>query len=69
MKTQSYIDQVEFFVPPTRLSNEELVEENPSWEVDKIYEKTGIKNFLIGESLLNSSNPAELMKRFKEISQ
>ena len=34
-----------------------------------IYEKTGIKNFLIGESLLNSSNPAELMKRFKEISQ
>ncbi len=34
-----------------------------------IYEKTGIKNFLIGESLLVSDNPAALMKRFIEISQ
>ena len=34
-----------------------------------IYEKTGIKNFLIGESLLSSDNPAELMKRFIEINQ
>ena len=29
--------------------------------------KTGIKNFLIGESLLKSDNPAELMKRFIQI--
>ena len=34
-----------------------------------IYEKTGIKNFLIGESLLTSDNPAELMKRFIQINQ
>ena len=34
-----------------------------------IYEKTGIKNFLIGESLLSSDNPAELMKRFIQINQ
>ena len=27
-----------------------------------IYEKTGIKNFLIGESLLKSDNPAGLIK-------
>ena len=34
-----------------------------------IYEKTGIKNFLIGESLLKSDNTAELMKRFTQINQ
>ena len=34
-----------------------------------IYEKTGIKNFLIGESLLKSNNTAELMKRFTQIIQ
>ncbi len=34
-----------------------------------IYEKTGIKNFLIGESLLKSDNPRELMKKFTQIIQ
>jgi len=34
-----------------------------------IYEKTGIKNFLIGESLLKSDKPGELMKRFIQIIQ
>ena len=34
-----------------------------------IYEKTGIKNFLIGESLLKSDNTEELMKRFTQIIQ
>ena len=34
-----------------------------------IYEKTGIKNFLIGESLLKSDNPDELMKNFIQITQ
>ena len=34
-----------------------------------IYNKTGIKNFLIGESLLKSDNTAELMKRFTQIIQ
>ncbi len=33
-----------------------------------IYDNTGIRNFLIGESLLASGNPEELMKRFKQIS-
>ena len=32
-----------------------------------IFDKTGIKNFLIGESLLKSDNPGELMKRFIQI--
>ena len=34
-----------------------------------IYEKTGIKNFLIGESLLKSDNPSELMKKLIKITQ
>ena len=34
-----------------------------------IYEKTGIKNFLIGESLLKSDNPKELMKQLTQINQ
>ena len=34
-----------------------------------IINKTGIKNFLIGESLLKSDNPSELMKRLIQITQ
>ena len=34
-----------------------------------IFEKSGIKNFLIGESLLKSDNPAVLMKKFSQITQ
>ena len=34
-----------------------------------IFEKTGIKNFLIGESLLKSANPGELIKKIKQITQ
>jgi indole-3-glycerol phosphate synthase len=34
-----------------------------------IFEKTGIKNFLIGESLLKSGNTAELIKKFTQIIQ
>ena len=34
-----------------------------------IFEKTGIKNFLIGESLLISDNPKDLISRFNQIIQ
>ncbi len=34
-----------------------------------IYEKTGIKNFLIGESLLKSDKPDELMRKLIQINQ
>ena len=34
-----------------------------------IYEKTGIKNFLIGESLLKSDNPSSLMKKLIQITK
>ena len=38
-------------------------------DAEYIYEKTGIKNFLIGESLLKSDNTAELMNKFTQIIQ
>ena len=34
-----------------------------------IFDKTGIKSFLIGESLLNSDNPGELMNKIRHINQ
>ena len=34
-----------------------------------IYDKTGIKNFLVGESLLTSDKLEELMSRIKQITQ
>ena len=34
-----------------------------------IYEKTGIKNFLIGESLLISDNPTEKMRKIIQLIQ
>ena len=34
-----------------------------------IYDKTGIKNFLIGESLLKSDNPIQLMRKLTQIVQ
>ena len=36
-------------------------------DVKYIYEKTGIKNFHIGESLSESDNPSELMKKLIQI--
>ena len=38
-------------------------------DVKYIYDKTGIKNFLIGESLLTSGNPGGLIKKIMEIGQ
>ena len=38
-------------------------------DVKYIYDKTGIKNFLIGESLLSSDNPAGLIKKIIQINQ
>ena len=48
------------------ISESGIINEN---DVKYIYDKTGIKNFLIGESLLNSSNPAALIKKIIQINQ
>ena len=41
---KAYIDNIEYFVPKNRLSNEDLSKINPDWDVEKIVEKTGISN-------------------------
>ena len=38
-------------------------------DIKYIYDKTGIKNFLVGESLLCSDNPARLIKKIVQINQ
>tara|TARA_B100000579_G_scaffold139723_1_gene113571 strand:+ start:122 stop:913 length:792 start_codon:yes stop_codon:yes gene_type:complete len=38
-------------------------------DIKYIYDKTGIKNFLVGESLLKSDKPGELMRRLIQIIQ
>ena len=41
---KAYIDDIEYFVPSNKLSNEDLLLINPDWNVDRIYNKTGISN-------------------------
>ncbi len=41
---KAYIDDIEYFVPTNKLSNKELSSINPDWDLERIYEKTGISN-------------------------
>jgi len=41
---KAYIEDIKFFVPNSKLSNEDLAEINPEWNVERIYNKTGINN-------------------------
>ncbi len=47
MTTKAYINEIEYFVPENKLTNEDLSKVNPEWKVNKIYEKTGISNRFI----------------------
>ena len=41
---KALIDDIEYFVPNDKLTNYDLSLINPSWNVDRIYKKTGIRN-------------------------
>ena len=41
---KAYIKYIEYFLPNNKISNEDLVKTNPDWDVERIYEKTGISN-------------------------
>jgi len=41
---KAYIYDIEYFVPVNKFSNEDLLKINPDWDIDRIYEKTGISN-------------------------
>ena len=57
MNTKAYIDKIEFFVPAYKLSNKALKEQNPSWDIDKIFSKTGIQNRNIVERPVKPKHP------------
>ena len=46
---KAYIEDIEYFVPKNRLSNEDLSRISPEWDVEKIVEKTGISNRFIAD--------------------
>jgi 3-oxoacyl-[acyl-carrier-protein] synthase-3 len=46
---KAYIDDIEYFVPNNKLSNEDLSAIYPEWNVDRIYDKTGISNRYIAD--------------------
>lgn len=41
---RAYIDDIEYFLPNDKLTNEDLLLINPDWNIDRIYNKTGISN-------------------------
>lgn len=55
---KAYIDQIEYFVPSKKLTNEEISSQNPEWKVDKIYDKTGISNRHIADDDQTASDLA-----------
>jgi 3-oxoacyl-[acyl-carrier-protein] synthase-3 len=40
---KAYIQDIEYYLPPNILSNEDLNSQNPDWNIEKISELTGIK--------------------------
>jgi 3-oxoacyl-[acyl-carrier-protein] synthase-3 len=43
-KLRAYVACVSSYLPEEKLTNDKLAAEFPEWSVDKIYEKTGIRN-------------------------
>ena len=41
---KSILKLIEYYLPEKTLSNEKIAAENPDWSIEKIYNKTGIKN-------------------------
>lgn len=52
---KAVIKAIEYALPATALSNQQLVAEFPEWSVEKITNKTGIeKRYIAGENILSS---------------
>ena len=71
---KAYIDQIEYFVPSKKLTNEEISSQNPEWKVDKIYDKTGISNRYIAEDDQTASDLAieagkKLLDKYPNLSE
>ena len=60
MKLYSKISDIQYYLPPKLLSNEDLVSDNPDWKMDDIEKKTGIKYRYICEDAQTSKDIALL---------
>ena len=60
MKVHSKISDIQYYLPPKLLSNEDLVFDNPDWRMDDIEKKTGIKYRYICEDAQTSKDIALL---------
>ena len=40
----AHIQEIEYYLPPNKLSNEDLNAQNPEWNIKKISDLTGINN-------------------------
>ena len=60
MKIYSKISDIQYYLPPKLLSNEDLVFDNPDWRMDDIEKKTGIKYRYICEDAQTSKDIALL---------
>ena len=60
MKIHSKISDIQYYLPPKLLSNEDLVFDNPDWRMDDIEKKTGIKYRYICEDAQTSKDIALL---------
>ena len=55
---KAYINDIEYFVPSNKVSNDDLIKINPEWDIDRIYEKTGITNRYIASEGQTSTDLA-----------
>ena len=60
MKVHSKISDIQYYLPPKLLSNEDLVFDNPDWRMDDIEKKSGIKYRYICEDAQTSKDIALL---------
>ena len=60
MKIYSKISDIQYYLPPKLLSNEDLVLDNPDWKMDDIEKKTGVKYRYICEDNQTSKDIAVL---------
>ncbi len=65
------IKSIEFALPKTKESLEDVLKENPNWDVKKILSKTGIKNRYVSQNnediiSLSVKSARKILKNFKK---
>ncbi len=55
---EAYIKHISYYLPPNKLSNEDIVNQFPEWDSDKIIQKIGVKNRFISNSEQYTSDMA-----------